>query len=157
MQTTDLITIRKATLHDIATLLHFEQGVILAERPFDSTLHEDPIHYYDLPGMIEANHIELLVAEKAKQLIGSGYARIETSKHYLRHRQHAYLGFMYTDPAYRGKGINRMIIEELKKWAAQNNITELRLDVYCNNQPAIQAYRKAGFQQHMIEMRMPIS
>jgi len=32
------ITIRKATFDDLATLFLFEQGVIEAERPFDSTL-----------------------------------------------------------------------------------------------------------------------
>ncbi len=148
------IIIRKALLKDLNTLLRFEQGVIAAERPFDSTLKKGHIHYYDLEEMIAAPHIELVVAEQDDMLIGSGYARIEKAKHYLQHNHHAYLGFMYTDPEHRGKGVNKKIIDTLKDWAATQNITELRLDVYNNNVSAIKAYQKAGFSSHMIEMRM---
>ena len=148
------IIIRKAILADVETLLRFEQGVIAAERPFDPTLKQDNIHYYDIEEMITAPHIELLVAELNGNLIGSGYARIETAKHYLQHPQHAYLGFMYVDPAHRGKGVNRLILEALQQWAVSKNINELRLDVYYNNNPAIAAYEKAGFIKHMIEMRL---
>ena len=106
--------------------------------------------------MIRAEHIELLVAVSGDELIGSGYARIEKSKHYLRHSHHAYLGFMYVVPAWRGKGVNSLIIGALKDWSLAQGITELRLDVYVNNAPAITAYEKVGFSKHMIEMRMGI-
>ena len=152
----DEVKIRKATLDDIETLLVFEQGVIRAERPFDKTLHEDPVNYYDIEAMIRADNIELVVAEIGEQIIGSGYARIEKSKHYLKHRVHAYLGFMYVVPEHRGKGINKKIINALKLWAQAQNITEFRLDVYHNNSAAIKAYENAGFVKHMIEMRRDV-
>jgi GNAT superfamily N-acetyltransferase len=147
------IIIRPARHTDLDTLFRFEQGVIATERPFDPTLKEDPIHYYDLPAMIDAPEVALVVAESADGLIGSGYARIEPAKPYLRHPIHAYLGFMYVEPTHRGKGINRMIIDALRAWALSRNITELRLDVYYANINAIRAYEKAGFSQHMINMR----
>jgi GNAT superfamily N-acetyltransferase len=150
----DQIIIRKATSSDVETLLTFEQGVIKAERPFDSTLKEDPITYYDLQDLIARNDAELAVAELNNQIIGSGYARIEQSKPYLRHEKHAYLGFMYVSPLHRGKGINKLIIEFLKSWAIANHIYEFRLDVYFENASAIKAYEKIGFSRHMIEMRM---
>ena len=59
----DKIITRPATFADMDTLLRFEQGVITAERPFDSTLKDAPINYYDLVGIIERPDIELLVAE----------------------------------------------------------------------------------------------
>ena len=148
--------IRKATLNDLEKLLRFEQGVIKAERPFDVTLKPDPIHYYDIEEMIRASHIELVVAELNGKIVGSGYARLEDAKPYLQHAKHAYLGFMYVDPDYRGKGINQNIIEALKTWSASQNVTEMRLDVYFNNDSAIRAYEKAGFTKHMVEMRMDI-
>ena len=151
------ILTRKATLNDIDTLLVFEQGVIKAERPFDTTLKPDPLHYYDIEEMITAPHIELVVAELDNKIIGSGYARLKNSKHYLQHSKHAYLGFMYVDPNYRGKGVNQKIIEALKNWTVLQNVTEMRLDVYFNNDIAIKAYEKAGFTKHMVEMRMDIT
>jgi ribosomal protein S18 acetylase RimI-like enzyme len=151
------VIIRKATLEDMDTLLVFEQGVITAERPFDPTLKTSDTRYYDIEKMISADHIEIVVAVLNNELVGSGYARIEDSKPYLQHREHAYLGFMYVVPEQRGKGINKMIIDTLAAWSASKNITELRLDVYYQNEPAIKAYERFGFSKHMIEMRMPLS
>lgn len=150
------ITIRKAEASDLPVLLRFEQGVIQAERPLDSTLKATDTHYYDLDIMLTSSHINLVVAEEGGVVIGSGYARIESAKPYLQHRQHVYLGFMYVEPTYRGKGVNQMIIEALREWTVSQNITEMRLDVYYENQPAIKAYEKVGFIKHMIEMRMGI-
>ena len=149
----DQIITRKATVEDINTLLRFEQGVITAERPFDITLREDPITYYDIEGMITAPHIELVVAEVNKKLIASGYARIEKAEPFLKHDSHAWLGFMYVHPDYRGKGINKKIMDVLKQWAFSKNVKELRLQVYFDNLSAIKAYEKIGFSKHMIEMR----
>lgn len=134
-------------------LLRFEQGVITAERAFDPTLKIENVRYYDLHYMIASAHIELLVAETNTRLIGSGYARIEYAKPYLQHQQYAYLGFMYVEPDFRGMGVNKAIIDALQSWSAEQGITEIRLEVYYGNSPAIRAYEKAGFSRHMIEMR----
>ncbi len=148
------ITIRPAIQEDMPTLLRFEQGVITAERPFDSTLKQgDDTRYYDLDRMIVDSHIHLVVAELNGQLIGSGYARIEDSKPYLQHTQYAYLGFMYVEPPHRGKGVNKLIIDELKRWTKEKGVTELKLEVYHANEPAIAAYTKVGFEKYMITMR----
>lgn len=72
---------------------------------------------------------------------------------YLQHDYHAYLGFIYVAPEFRGKGISGRVIEELKKWARLQGIKEMRLEVYYQNISAIKAYEKFGFTRHMIEMR----
>jgi ribosomal protein S18 acetylase RimI-like enzyme len=151
------ITVRQATSADLPTLLRFEQGVISAERPMDPTIQDGPIHYYDLNAMLTSPDIHLVVAQTEDgTLIGSGYARINPSRLYLKHSHHAYLGFMYVDPAYRGKGVNQLIIDALKDWSKSRHLTELRLDVYTTNDNAIRAYEKAGFTPYLINMRMGI-
>lgn len=141
-------------MQDLEILLVFEQGVINAERPFDHTLKKGMISYYDVKGMINNPLVEIVVAEMDEKVVGCGYCRIENAKPYLQHPLHGYLGFMYVVPEQRGKGINKMIIEALSDWARSEKITELRLDVYHGNSAAIQAYEKAGFHKHMVEMRM---
>ncbi|MBO0322606.1 GNAT family N-acetyltransferase [Muricauda sp. CAU 1633] len=152
--TSDQITIRNATLEDLSILLHFEQGIITAERPFDVTIKEDPISYYDLKQMILDDNSCVIVAEVDGKVVSSGYAISKRARHYLDHEYYAYLGFMYTDPAYRGKGINALIVDELKKWSHENGFQEIRLTVYSDNLPAIKAYEKVGFKKHIIEMRL---
>lgn len=150
------ISVRKATIEDLPILLKFEQGVIAAERPFDPTIREGDINYYDLNAILAAENIAVFVALINDTIVGSGYARIEDARLYLKHKQHAYLGFMYVEPAYRGKGVNRAIINVITSWAKEKGITELVLDVYVDNEPAIKAYEKAGFKKHLIQMRMSI-
>ena len=147
------IKIRKASIVDLGQLLVFEQALIKTERPFDSTVKPDPVNYYDLKAMLDSPNIQVVVAEINNKIIASGYARINKSKEYLKHSHHAYLGFMYVVPEYRGQGINRKIIDVLKNWAAAQNITEFRLEVYYDNAPAIKAYEKIGFSRHSLEMR----
>lgn len=152
--TSDQITIRNATLEDLSILLHFEQGIITAERPYDVTIKEDPISYYDLKQMVLDDNSCVLVAEVEGKVVSSGYAISKRARHYLNHEYYAYLGFMYTDPAYRGKGINAMIVDALKKWSKEKGFKEIRLTVYSDNLPAIKAYEKVGFKKHIIEMRL---
>ncbi|MEP7198112.1 MAG: GNAT family N-acetyltransferase, partial [Saprospiraceae bacterium] len=101
--------------------------------------------------------VEVVVAELDKEIIASGYARIQKSKPYLRHSTYAYLGFMFVVEEHRGKGIINLILDALKKWTGSKGITEMRLEVYNDNLPAIKAYEKAGFKKHMIEMRMELA
>lgn len=151
------IVIRKATENDLDTLYQFEQGVVEAERPFDRTLRKGLIHYYDLTALIRSSNAHLLVAEIDTRIIGSGYVRIDRSKDYLAHTHHAYFGFMYVLPEFRGRGVNRKIMDELKRWTKDQHVTELRLDVYVENSVAIRAYEKLGFKQHLVEMRMNLN
>ncbi len=151
------VTVRPATLTDLERLLEFEQAMIVAERPFDETIRAgEDVRYYDLDGLIAAPNVEIVVAEHGSQIIGCGYARIEDSEPYLRHKQHAYLGFMYVVPEHRGKGVNRKIVEALEQWSISKGIMEMRLEVYTNNVAAIKAYEKVGFISHMLEMRKHI-
>lgn len=151
------IIIRKATSEDIETLRQFEQGVIAAERPFDSTLKKGKTYYYDIEELINSPSAVLVVVESAQTIVACGYAKIKEAKPYLEHSQYSYLGFMYVDPAHRGKGIIDKIIGALKQWTISKNITEMGLEVYYNNASAIKAYEKAGFTNHIIEMRMDIA
>jgi GNAT superfamily N-acetyltransferase len=148
-----MIHIRKANQDDLPILLEFEQGIIAAERPYDPTLKEGKISYYNIDKMISATDVEVVVAVLNDQIIGSGYARIEDAKPYLNHQLYAYLGFMYTHPDHRGKGVNTQIIEALTDWVRSQNVFEMRLDVYNDNPSAIRAYEKAGFKKHLINMR----
>lgn len=147
-------TSRKATLDDLETLLAFEQGIIVAERPFDPTIKEDPVTYYDLREYILSEEVEVVVVEVDGIVIASGYALIKKALPYLDHEKYAYLGFMYTNPKYRGQGVNKLVVAELKKWASAKGMKEIRLTVYHDNIPAIKAYEKVGFKKHIIEMRL---
>lgn len=150
------ITIRKANLNDLETLLEFEQGVVEAERPLDSFLGEGDLYYYNIPEMITSKNVHLIVAVSNKELVASGYLRIENSRQYHKNPLHGYIGFMYVKTSFRGKRISNLILESLKEWATEKGLKELRLDVYSNNVGAIKAYERFGFAKSLVNMRMDI-
>ena len=150
------IYFRTATLEDLPVLYDFEQGIIQTERAYDVTLKSSHINYYDLKALIESIDSEIIVAVYKKDVIGSSYVCFKQAAPYLKHTYFAYLGFMFVKPEYRGKGVSKRIIEEIKKLARKKNINELRLDVYNDNHSAIKAYEKAGLKRHLINMRIEI-
>lgn len=148
------IVIRKATTADLPVLLRFEQGIVKAERPFDPTLDSDPISYYDLGELIASAKAEVLVAECNDEIVASGFAKIKKAKPYLDHEDYSYLGFMFTRPEFRGKGINQKIVKALRQWSFEKGLKEIRLTVYEDNVGAVKAYEKVGFKKHLVEMRL---
>ena len=151
-----IVEIRKAIEAEIEILLSFEKGIIDAERPFDDTLKDGEIHYYDLIELIRAKRAEVLVAVVNNELVGSGYAKTLPAEPYLKFTHYAYLGFMYVKPAFRGQGINQKILQGLIDWDKSQNLTEARLEVYDENTIAKKAYLKAGFKPDLLEMRLEI-
>ena len=153
----DKIIIRPAIQEDLETLLQFEQGIIETERAFDITLKKGHINYYDIAELIKSPEAEVVVALDGEEVIGSGYALIKEAKPYQDHELYSYLGFMFIKPEYRGKGINRKILEALTQWSAGKGLAEMRLEVYAENESAIKAYEKAGFKPYMLQMRIGIN
>lgn len=148
--------VREATLNDVPILLEFEQGLINAERPMDPTLKDGRISYYNLAEFITQHDSALYVVELEGSIIASGYAQIKSDRHYLKHEKQGYLGFMFVPETYRGRGLNKLILNALLKWCKSMEVYEIKLDVYQDNPSAIKAYEKAGFKKHLINMRLDI-
>ncbi|WP_299666889.1 GNAT family N-acetyltransferase [uncultured Polaribacter sp.] len=153
---TNAISLRAANLADLNTLLQFEQGIIETEKPLDPFLAAGELFYYNIPEMIAAKNIHLIVAVIHEELVASGYLRIENGKHYHKNLKHGYIGFMYVKPSFRGQRISNVILESLKDWAKKENLKEVRLDVYSNNNGAIKSYERFGFTKGLVNMKMDI-
>lgn len=148
------IIIREAKLTDISDLLAIEQLIIEAERPYDENMKTEQFNYYDLQALINNDEAMVLVAETNETIIGSGYSKIKESLPQHDNKLHAFMGFMYVDPKYRGQGINKMIVEGLIDWSKQQGLSVACLTVYSENTSAIRAYNKAGFNEYLVEMRL---
>ena len=151
-----MIIIRKATIEDLPVLFEFEQGVLRAERPMDETLKLKNTYYYDIPNLIEDSSVELVIAEINGIIAGCGYARIKKARDCFQFGQFSYLGFMFTKEDYRGRGVNKKIMNYLYDWSFSKGINEVRLEVYPTNIPAIKAYEKSGMNCSMQTMRIDL-
>jgi GNAT superfamily N-acetyltransferase len=153
----DNINFREASLNDKPILLEFEQEVLRAERPYNSVIKLVDACYYDMDDLLNSPTTYLLVAEARDKVVGSGYAQLRASKQSLLHDTHSYLGFMYVVPEYRGRGVNKGILERLIHWSKKQGVSDCYLDVYSENKAAIRAYEKVGFENSMIEMKFNCS
>jgi len=151
-----MITIRKAIIEDLPVLFEFEQGVLRTERPMDETLKLKNTYYYDIPNLIEDSSVEFVIAEINDIIAGCGYARIKKARDCFQFDQFSYLGFMFTKEDYRGRGVNKKIMNYLYNWSFSKGINEVRLEVYPTNIPAIKAYEKSGMTCSMQTMRIDL-
>ena len=97
------IKIRPVKEEEIEILFEFEKEIVETERPFDITLKDGEIHYYDLLELIRSLESEVVVAEIDGQVVGSGYAQIRKADLFLKHTHFAYPGFMYVRPSSEAK------------------------------------------------------
>jgi len=148
--------IREASIEDLPGLLALEQGIVDAERPYDSFIRDSNVTYYDIPGLISDSDSHLVLVEFNKEIIGSGYAQIRASKSCFTHENHCYLGFIYLSPEHRGKALGKSIIEALKEWGINRGVQHFQLDVYAENKSAIRAYEKAGFNKVSVTMALVV-
>lgn len=149
-----MITLREANLEDLPILLDFEAALIAYEREFTPSLKKTSFHYYDLKAYISDPSISVVVAEHNAQLIGSGYGLVKENKAYKNPEFYVFLGFMYVIPEYRGKGVNKKIVDYLLDWGKNKGYNEFQLAVYAQNESAIKAYKKVGFSFETHTMRI---
>lgn len=146
--------LRPATIEDLPILLTFEQGIVNTERVFDATLKEGEIHYYDIAKMIESENAQVLIVETNSEIVASGFVQILEAEAFRKFEKYSSFRFMYVKETHRNKGLNKMILDGLIKWSDSKNIKQIKLNVYDENTPALNAYLKAGFKKTMVEMQL---
>ena len=151
-----MILLREATLDDLSILLEFEKKLIEYERKFTPNLKKSDFNYYNLKSYIINSEVSVVVAEEKNKLIASGYALIRDNKLYKIPDKLIFLGFMYVVSEFRGKGINKKILDYLIAWGKNKGLNEFQLTVYAQNESAIKAYKKSGFSFETITMRLNI-
>jgi ribosomal protein S18 acetylase RimI-like enzyme len=150
------IIVRTATLADIDQLLRLEQELIAYERKFDKTFKLGKVSYYNIESLITDNNSQLVVAVDEEKIVGTGYGVIRDSESFVKSDHHAYLGFMIVKPEYRRNGVNRAVIDALISWSKSKGISEVRLEVYEQNEATISAYENYGFKKTTVKMHIEI-
>jgi GNAT superfamily N-acetyltransferase len=146
--------LRKATLIDLPILLTFEQGIVETERAFDDNLKDGKICYYSIEEKIISENAQVLVIEYNGKAVASGFAEIIKSKDFNKFEEFSSFRFIYVDKTHRNMGLSRMILNGLIEWSDSKGIKIIKLNVYNDNLPALNAYLKAGFKKKMVEMQL---
>ncbi|WP_310424223.1 GNAT family N-acetyltransferase [Chamaesiphon sp. VAR_48_metabat_135_sub] len=66
--------------------------------------------------------------------------------------RHPNIFLICVDPPYRRQGIGRALMEHAEIWAKAQGYTQIGLQVFTTNQPAIELYQQLGYQARSISM-----
>jgi ribosomal protein S18 acetylase RimI-like enzyme len=70
--------------------------------------------------------------------------------------RHPNIFLLYVDPSYRRQGIAKALMEYAQSWAKEQGYTQIGLQVFTNNQPAIELYQQLGYQPRSISMMLEL-
>lgn len=70
--------------------------------------------------------------------------------------RHPNIFLIYVAPTYRRQGIGRALLQHAQTWAKAQGYTQIGLQVFTNNQPAIELYQQLGYQPRSISMMLDL-
>ncbi len=70
---------------------------------------------------------------------------------------YAYILLIYVQPQHRCQGIGTVLIQQAENWAKARGDRQLGLQVFTDNQRALNLYRRQGFQTQSLLMIKPLS
>lgn len=71
--------------------------------------------------------------------------------------RHAYIFMLFVEPSHRRRGLGAALMQTAERWAAERGDRQLGLQVFVENQPALNLYEKLGFQPQALWMIKPLS
>ena len=137
--------VRQLTNKDIPEYLHLTK-YIDNETAFLSVDPEDPRPKFMemVAALAQKNQLFLVAEHQDGYLVGhlGAFWRRGKGKR-VRHCVHIGLGVVKD---FWGKGIGTLMFEAMEKWAKEQGITRLELDVMTNNERGVALYKKMGFE-----------
>lgn len=151
--------IRKAGLKDFKLIDNFQKKLVSYERKLDPLIARgNNIRYYqekDIKKTLRSNNALYLIAEIDNKPIGVVMGKIiKTFGNWCIYKKEGYIGQMFIEKEYRGKNTGKKIINDLVKWFKSKGIKSIKLNVYANNKKAIKSYKKYGFKDYILGMRL---
>ena len=132
----------------------FSSMAELQQEYFQAAMQDDNF----IKSIIDSDKDDILIAKEKNQIMGFALVQEQTTPPYhcfVFHR-YAYLMDIVVDPAYRGKGVGKALLQEVKDWAKNRELEYIELNVLTQNRRAIEIYEKTGYEECSKVMRMKI-
>lgn len=144
-------SIRKATEQDYEGLskIYTEVDVLHSEAlPHIFAEPKEPLRNREsILEIVEDESAAMFVAESGGQIIGLIHVSIRESPDIavMVKRRYAYINDIAVTEGWRGSGIGKALTREAERWAIQNDVSELELNVWDFNQDAIAFFQELGY------------
>ena len=105
-----------------------------------------------LGSQLDAPNIVILVAERGGAVVGYTYSGIEGNDYMALRGPAGVLHDIVVDPAHRGKGVGRLLLDATLEALAAKGAPRVVLSTAERNEAAQRLFARAGFRCTMIEM-----
>ena len=152
------VEIRPATTADLAVVGRLGAMLVQTHHDFDprrfiaATRHTEAGYASFLGTQLDERDVVVLVAVHGGNVIGYTYAGVE-GKDWMSLRGPA--GVLYdilVDPAHRGRGVGRMLLEATVAALTSRGVPQVVLSTADRNETAQRLFASAGFRRTMVEM-----
>ncbi len=152
--------IRKTTIGDLHEVLKLKLESKEEERKFNQELEpvdEVKKYYKDyLKNDLQNKWRAVFVAIENNQIVGSITGKIYRTLYVCGFVRCGFISNVFVKKEFRKKSIAKKLIQALTGWFKELKATKISLELYENNIPAINLYRKLGFKNYSIKMRKKI-
>jgi len=154
------VSIRKALIKDIPRIIELWKSLNLLHRKkfgygaplFRHNKKSLSLYKKFVAKRIRARNAAVFVAELNEKIIGHVIVFVDKLPPIYVHDKQGYIGEIFVEEKYRGKGVGCELLSAAQKWAKKKGLFSLGLMVCNKNEAAISAYCKFGFFEHHLKM-----
>ena len=152
------LTIRPAAPGDLAAIGRLGAQLVRTHHEFDqgrfiaATPQTERGYSSFLATQLEAPDVIILVAEQDGEVIGYAYAGVEGRDYMSLRGPAGVLHDIVVDPAHRGQGIGRMLLDATLAALEERGAPRVVLWTAERNETAQRLFARAGFRRTMLEM-----
>lgn len=152
------ISIRRANAADVQTIGRLGALLVRTHHDFDpkrflpATSRTEQGYGSFLGSQLDHPDIIVLAAERGGEVVGYTYAGMEGTDYMALRGPAGALYDIVVDPAHRGQGIGRMLLDATLEELKMRGAPRVVLETAERNEPAQRLFAGAGFRRTMIEM-----
>jgi ribosomal protein S18 acetylase RimI-like enzyme len=150
--------VRPATEHDLPLLIALFEELAVFQRPWrvftprPNLLQEVHRRYQ---ADLEDPDAILLVAELDGEVVGMAAGRLHKPSS-MSEELAVELASVYVKPKHRKRGVAGALTAEVASFAGERGVDLLTLKTFAQNEEALQAWRRLGFEARMVQMTAPV-
>jgi ribosomal protein S18 acetylase RimI-like enzyme len=154
------VIVRKARLRDVPAITRLWKELMEHHRKklgygrgiFQYRKGMAGIYVRFLKKKIRARNAAVFVAEAGGKAIGHVMVSIQKRPAIYVHDSEAYIGEIFVDNRFRGRGTGSLLLKEAERWAKSKGSYSLGLNLSTDNLDALRLYERFGFVAHHSKM-----
>ena len=153
------MTVRSAENKDTPELITLAKQIIDMHRELDA--YYKPSYAYEnfdaeVQSWLEDKDTRVLVAEEDGKLIGYIRGVVEDAPTFASVKRIGVVYDTFVAEEFRKKGIGKKLFAELLAWFREQGVKNVELNVDARNPAAIALWRKSGFKDYKLRMRLDL-